>query len=139
MGEVTVEVFLENIVDRLNFQNGLIKEDKIRNFKINALIDTGAVMLMLPQDMVEVLGLDVYGKVIVTYANESKEERPVAGPVRVKIGEREMRTDCVVGEPRSEPLIGQIILEELDLIVDCKEHTLKPNPESPYLPMLKMK
>ena len=74
-----------------------------------------------------------------TTTNESKKERPVGVPVAVKIGQRQMRTDCVVGEPRSEALIGQIVLEELDLIVDCKERTLKPNPQSPYLPMLKMK
>ncbi|MDI6736372.1 MAG: clan AA aspartic protease [bacterium] len=139
MGEVNVKIFLENIIDRLNFQSGLIKEDEIRNLKTEGLVDIGAVMLMLPEDMVETLGLDIFGKVIVTYANESKEECPVAGPVSVKIGQREMRTDCVVGKPRSETLIGQIVLEELDLIVDCNAHAVKPNPESPYLPMLKMK
>ena len=50
-----------------------------------------------------------------------------------------MSTDCVVGPPRCEPLIGQVVLEELDLIADCAQHTLTPRPESPDYPHLKMK
>jgi hypothetical protein len=50
-----------------------------------------------------------------------------------------METDCVVNPPASEPLLGQIILERLDLLVDCKEGKLVPRPESPYMPMLKLK
>jgi len=50
-----------------------------------------------------------------------------------------MNTDCIVGPPESEALIGQIILEELDLIPDCQKQTLTPRPESPIYPSLKMK
>lgn len=52
---------------------------------------------------------------------------------------RNMECDCVVNPPATEPLLGQIILEGLDLLVDSKEGKLVPRPESPYLPMLKMK
>ena len=54
-----------------------------------------------------------------------------------RIGNRFMSTDCVVGPPLSEPLIGQIILEALDLIADCTNRTLTPRPESPDYPLLK--
>jgi hypothetical protein len=50
-----------------------------------------------------------------------------------------MNTDCVVGPPLSEALIGQVILEELDLIPDCQKQILTPRPESPIYPLLKMK
>ena len=52
---------------------------------------------------------------------------------------RSMVTDCVIGPPLCEPLIGQLVLEELDLIVDCARNTLGPRPESPNLPLLKLK
>ena len=42
-----------------------------------------------------------------------REERPLAGPVTVRIGNRSMSTDCVVGPPLSEPLIGRIVLAAL--------------------------
>ena len=50
-----------------------------------------------------------------------------------------MNTDCIVGLPLSEPLIGQIVLEALDLVADCTNHTLAPRPESPDSPLLKLK
>ena len=53
------------------------------------------------------------------------------GPRRA---ERQMDTDCFVGPPQCEPLVGQIVLERLDLIVDLSMRTIAPRPESPFLP-----
>ena len=63
-----------------------------------------------------------------TYADERREIRPVAGPVTVHIGNRVMNTDCIVGPPLSEPLIGQIVLEAMDLVADCTNRTLGAAP-----------
>ena len=78
-------------------------------------------MLVLPQNVVERLGLETRRTVIVTYADERREERPLAGPVTVQIGNRSMSTDCVVGPPLSEPLIGELVLAALHLIADRQE------------------
>ena len=98
MGEMTVNVTLENPIDRGVFERGDGEESAIR-----------------------------------------QEERPVAGPLTIRIGNRFMSTDCIVGPPLSEPLIGQIVLEALDLIADCTNRTLTPRPESPDYPLLKLK
>ncbi|MBC8180929.1 retroviral-like aspartic protease family protein [candidate division KSB1 bacterium] len=139
MGEIKVRAELENFVDRYLFAENKIKENEIRKHSVDGIVDTGAVMLILPQDVVEKLGLKILRKVVVKYADERKEERPVAGTVTIKIGDRFMNSDCVVGPPLSEPLIGQIILEELDLIADCQNQTLKTRPESPIYPLLNLK
>lgn len=140
MGDAYVYIQLENYADRVLAEHGYLEPNKIRSEKIKVLADSGCTMLVLPQDLVEKLGLKITEKkVIVTYADERKEERPKAGVITVRVGDRSMEIDCVVGPPASEPLLGQIILEELDLLVDCKEGKLVPRPESPYLPMLKMK
>lgn len=139
MGEVKVEVELENAEDRGVFRRGYIPEEQIRSIKVPVLVDSGAVMLMLPQDLVEALGLSEVGKAIVTYADERKEERPIAGIVTVKVGNRLTSVNCVVGPPNSEPLLGQIVLEAMDLLVDCAQQKLLPRPESPFLPLLKLK
>lgn len=139
MGEVKVEVELENAEDRGVFRRGYIGEEQIRSIKVPLLVDSGAVMLVLPQDLVETLGLSEVGKVIVTYADERKEERPSAGIVTVKVGNRLTSVNCVVGPPNSEPLLGQIVLEAMDLVVDCARKKLVPRPESPFLPLLKVK
>lgn len=139
MGEISVTMQLENFGDRYLFLNNYIEESAIRTHTMNGIVDTGAVMLMLPQDIVERLGLHILRTAIVTYADERKEERHVAGTVTIQIGDRSMNSDCIVGPPLCEPLIGQIIMEELDLIADCKNKTLTPRPESPIYPSLKMK
>lgn len=139
MGEVKVELELENAADREMARRGYISEEEVRTAKIKALVDSGAVMLVLPQDLVEALGLREVGKVIVTYADERKEERPLAGVVTVRVGNRITSLNCVVGPPNSEPLLGQVVLETMDLLVDCVEQKLVPRPESPFLPLLKLK
>ena len=139
MGEIRVEIGLENFGDRYMCLEKKIQENEIKRYEMEAIVATGAVMLVLPQDVVEELGLKVFRTVIVTYADERKEERPVAGTVTIIIGTRFMNTDCIVGPPASEALIGQVILEELDLIPDCQRQTLTPRPESPIYPSLKLK
>ena len=62
--------------------------------------------MVLPQEIVEKLGLRIRGQVIVTYADERKEERPRAGIVTVRVGDRDTDVDCIVGPPNSEPLVG---------------------------------
>ena len=139
MGEIVVNAELENPIDRGVFERGYGKESDIRRTSVRAVVDTGAVMLMLPQNVVERLGAALSGTVIVTYADERREERPTAGPFTLRLCNRSMPVDCVVGPPLSEPLIGQIVLERLDLIADCTNRILVPRPESPDYPLLKLK
>jgi len=139
MGEIVVDAELENPIDRGVFERGYGKESDIRHTTVKAVVDTGAVMLMLPQNVVERLGVPLSGTVVVTYADERREERPTAGPFTLRVCNRSMPVDCVVGPPLSEPLIGQIVLERLDLIADCTNRILAPRPESPDYPLLKLK
>ena len=139
MGEIRQTIELENYVDRYLFEEGKIEEVKIRRIFLDALVDTGSTMLVLPQDAIEKLGLKKIRNVIVTYADERKEERDVAGGIIIQIGDRRMNLDAVIGPPNSEALIGQIVLEGMDLIVDSTKQQLKVRPESPFLPLLKLK
>ena len=83
--------------------------------------------------------MNIQRTVIVTCADEREEERPVAGPIAIRLCNRFMSVDCVVGPPLSEPLIGQIVLEALDLIAERRNRMLGPHPESPDYPLLKLK
>ena len=139
MGEIVASMELENAVDRDNASEGLRDESTVRRVTADGVVETGAVMLVLPEDIVDGLGLRTQRQVTVTYADERQDTRPVAGPVTVRIGNRFMIAECVVGPPASEPLIGQIVLEALDLVADCGSRTLAPRPESPDSPLLKLK
>jgi len=139
MGEVRTTVRLRNFGDVVAVTRGDRTIDEIPSSNLDCIVDTSAVMVLLPQDEVEKLDLMPGDPVIVTYADERKEERPTARGLEVTVGKRTMVTDCVVGPPLCEPLIGQLVLEELDLVVDCQHQRLGPRPESPNRPLLKLK
>ncbi len=139
MGEIRIKVELKNERDIFLYEEGKIKNGEVRMLIIDAMVDTGAVMLLLPQDIVEVLGLKIMDRLIVTLANDEKIELNVAGTLSLSICNRKMKTDCLVGPPRCEALVGQIILERLDLVLDPLKGSITPRPESPYLPSLKLK
>ncbi len=139
MGEVRAKLLLENGADRALADAGHLDDARVRRIEVDALVDTGAVMTLLPQDVVEALGLPLDGNIIVTLANDEKIELPRARLLSLAIGDRQMDTDCLVGPPRCEPLVGQLVLERLDLIIDPVRRTISPRPESPFLPLVKLK
>ncbi len=139
MGEVKVSVTLENTTDRELVARGFLSEADVRSFSTKVVVDTGAVLLVLPQDEVEALGLREIRKAIVKYVDERTEERSVAGPVTVRVDGRAATVDCIVGPPNSEPLLGQVVLGVTDMLVDPLQQKLVPRPESPFLPELKLK
>lgn len=139
MSEVRAELTLENERDRILAEAGYLDPAAVRRARVDALVDTGAVMALLPQDLVEQLGLPTDGNIIVTLANDQRVELPRARHLSLAIGDRQMDTDCLVGPPQSEALVGQLVLERLDLIVDPLRQRLTPRPESPFLPSLKLK
>ena len=96
-------------------------------------------MSMLPEEIVEQLGLQAVDTISVRYADERSDIRSVVGGAKLSIEGRSMITDFIVGPRHSEPLIGQIVLERLDLLADCARRTLVPHPDSPDKPTLKLK
>lgn len=134
MGEIRVKARLENLKDLASR-----RRRKPRGVELDAVVDTGAVMILLPQDAVEALGLEVRGSIVVALANDQKIELARTDAFRLVVAGRETFTDALVGPPGCEALIGQLVLERLDLIPDPVKRTLTPRPESPFLPTLKLK
>jgi clan AA aspartic protease len=139
MGEVRIKVELENYVDRELARSGTLAQDRVRSQFVEVVVDSAAVMMVLPQDLVEALGLRILRKAIAVYADERKVEVDMAGVVSVKVAGRTVETNCLVGPPGSEPLLGQVVLEQADLLIDCANQQLVTRPGSPYLPTLKVK
>ena len=138
MGEIVVDLGLENATDRALFEAGHLRETDVRRARVLAVADTGAVMLALPEDVVERLGVPVVGSATCIYADGRRGERPVAGPLTVRIGDRWTFARCVVVPAGAGALVGQLVMEELDLVADCVRRTLGPRPESPDRPLLRL-
>lgn len=124
MGRVTAKVKLTNV-----FEPG-------KTVEVEALIDTGAMMLVLPQDIVDELGLRKFREATVRYANNKTEVKPVYGVVTAELKCRAGEFDVLAESEGCQPLVGQILLEQLDLIVDPGTRSVIPNPRSPDMPMV---
>ena len=133
MGEIRASVTLENTSDRDRVYEGHGREAEVRRRTVEGIVDTGAVSLVVPKEIARELGLRHRRTRTVVHADERREERPV-GLVTIAIGNLTTETECIIGPPGSQILIGQVVLEVLDLIADCKNRTLAPrHPEGPLL------
>ena len=72
------------------------------------------------------------------YASNKVETRSIYGVVTIELKVRSANLDVLVEEKGSQPLIGQVLLELLDLIVEPKTRKLIPNPASPEMPMMEI-
>ena len=138
MGEIVVDIVLENVEDRGSALDGELLEADVRRITIPAIADTGAMMLALPEDIVSQIGARPAGSIATTYADGRRGELPVAGPLIVRIGDRWMPSNCIVLPQGTDALVGQIIMEGLDLVADCVAQTLHPRPESPDRPLMRL-
>lgn len=137
MGEVRVEVKLTNVVDVNLARNKKLASSKVRSVEATALVDTGAVCLILPSFVAEKLGLARMGKHVAEYADGRRDEVDVTEPVYIEVmGRRTADEALVLGD---EVLIGQTVLEKTDLHVDCLKRRLIPNPAHPDQPVTKVK
>lgn len=137
MGEVRVKVKLTNAVDEAMVRRGLLTADKIRSYEADALVDTGAVRSVLPSNVVQRLGLVTVRRTRATYANDLTEDVDITEMVGFDlVGRRTTEETLVLG---SEVLIGQTVLESLDLQVDCTNRRVIPNPAHPDQPVIKIK
>ena len=133
MGEIRASVTLENSGDREYVYRGDWVEGDVRRTTVEGVVDTGAVSLVIPEEIATELGLRTLGTRTVVYADERREQRPVTG-VTIEIGDLATQTEAIVGPAGSEVLIGQLVLEALDLTADCRNGRLEPrHPEGPVL------
>lgn len=133
MGKTIVNVKMWNFLD----------EDKVRSgeilpIEVCAQIDNGATGVVMPQKLAEELNLKRNGTTKVKYANERIEEKEVVLGLRIEIMGRNTECTAIIEPKRTRPLIGQIVLEALDLWIDSKNGKLIPNPESPDAPLIEI-
>ena len=133
MGEVRVKVKLTNAGDEFNARRNFIPSDKIRYYEGEAVVDTGAVRSCIPNDILEILGIQVLKKQNVVYANCLGESIGLTESIKFDIMDRETIDEALVlGDVI---LIGQTVLEKMDLLVDRNNRAVIPNPKHPDGPV----
>lgn len=126
VGRVSVDVEIANNDDLALVRRGMLKPDQVRREVIAGIVDSGAAMLVLPQSVVRRLGLPLGNEVKVRYADGRRATRREAKGASVTLVGREDTFSAVVEPKRRDALIGAIVLEALDLLVDCKNQRVVP-------------
>ena len=126
MGRFSVELELSNNRDVIKAEEGELPLDKVRRVRLRGVVDTGAARLVIPKSVAEQLGVKVTGKVGVRYADGRRAVRPVVDNVHVLLQGRASVFKAAVEVKRESALIGAIVLEDLDFLVDTTQERLLP-------------
>lgn len=135
MGLVYAEIELISSDDLALHRRGFITEDEIRRVRVNALVDSGSYMLVIPQRLKEQLGLSVLGERMATLADEHLVRGAVVGPVEIRFENRRTTADALVLSAEGEVLLGSVPMEDMDVVIDPKQRKLIVNPDYPYIPL----
>lgn len=96
---------------------------------VEALVDSGATHLCIPEHVQLQLRLDEIDSKEVTLADGSKKLVPYVGPIQLHFKNRiGFAGALVMGD---QVLLGAIPMEDMDLIIIPKTRTLDINPNSP--------
>jgi clan AA aspartic protease len=115
----------------------IVLEATFRNRKmpVRALVDSGAVFMIIPEHIALQLGFDTeeVSTREVVLADGSRRQVPMVGPLRVHFGDRYCDLSALVfGD---EPLLGAVPMEMMDLVLKPSTQSLTVNPESPFIPV----
>lgn len=130
MGRVTVDILIANNQDVQMALRGALPENEIRHAIVQAVVDTAASHLVLPEKVATQLGLPITEQRPVHYADRRSEIRNIAEEARIDLMGRHGTYKAILEPNRDTALIGAIVLDDLDLLVDCRHETLQPRDPS---------
>lgn len=107
------------------------RRDDLNPVAVDALADTGAVHLCIPEHIALQLQLDELEKREVTLADGSRRAVPYVGPVHLRFGNRSGFTGAMV--LGNEVLLGAIPMEDMDLVVIPSSRQVVANPLNPNI------
>jgi len=120
MGIVNARVLLKNP-----------RKPRLSPVQVDALADSGAVHLCIPEHISIQLQLEESDKKEVTLADGSRRLVSYVGPVELRFKNRVGFVGALV--MGDQVLLGVIPMEDMDLVIIPKTQTLDVNPKSPNI------
>ena len=124
MGLVHAEIILKNAGDVTNVRRGVINESEIRQTTVQAMVDTGAVTLVINEAVRQQLGLEIEEEYEAELADGSKKACVLTESVQILWKNRKTSCHAVVVPTANEILLGAIPLEAMDLIINPQKQEL---------------
>lgn len=133
MGLVYAEIDLISVDDMVLHRRGFLDENKIKQVRVKALVDSGAYMLSINETVRAQLDLPFIQKQFGRLADETLIEVDVVGPVEVHFENRSTTVRAIVLPGDAEILLGAIPIEDMDVLIDPRQQKLVVNPKHPYV------
>ena len=123
MGEVTETITLMNGGDIISAERGYMPEMEVRQMTVEALVDTGAMRLVIGEETCKRLGLGIMKESMATLAGGARQACKITEPVMIRWKDRFSSVHALVLPNREsggteEILLGVIPLEDMDLRVN---------------------
>ena len=122
--QVPVRFQVTNGEDLIRAEYGRKAPNQVRRMVIKGAVDPRVCHLVLPKSVVKRLGLRRVGKVKVLKAGRRTAKWDQVQGVRLEILGRQGTYSASVDPKRRDALIGFLVLEDLDLLVDCQQQRL---------------
>jgi len=139
MGLVYAEIELINGGDLEMVRRKLMDKDEVTRMRVNALVDSGAIMLCINENIQEQLQLPVVETRKAQMADGTIVEYEVVAPVELHFKNRRTSCQAMVLPGNSEVLLGTIPLEDMDVLIHPQRQELIVNPDHPYFAQMKIK
>jgi clan AA aspartic protease len=131
MGKVFADIELLNGDDVSDARRNIIGEDEIKRIPICALVDTGSDYLCINENIQEVLKLPFVKFKYAELADGRVVKCEVVGPVDIRFENVDCNCRAMVLPGDSEPLLGLIPLESMDVVIDPNLGELVVGPARP--------
>jgi clan AA aspartic protease len=124
MGYVNTQITLKNLADVFKARDGIIQEAEIRQATVDVMVDTGASMLVINEELFGRLGISVIGERKVSLANDTTEICKLTDALEINWQDRSISMPALVVKDALEYLLGVLPLEGMDLMVDTVNQRL---------------
>ena len=118
MGMVYAEITLKSVMDEGYARGGFIKPEDIRTAEVTAVVDTGSMNLVITEELRQKLGLAVIGEKTALVANGQRVSCKITDAVEVRWKNRSIILQAMVIPGAQKVLLGAIVLEGMDLMVN---------------------
>jgi clan AA aspartic protease len=118
MGTTYAEITIKNSLDAGKAREGLIEEGDVRSVTVQAVVDTGAMTLVINEELQQKLGLKVLRIRSALVANGQRVTCNETEPVEISWKDRGSSLNAVVIPGAKKVLLGAIPLEDMDLMVN---------------------
>jgi len=133
VGFTYADITLVNSYDEALLDRKLMKENEVRKMQVRSLVDTGAITLVINENVRTQLGLKIVREKQCILADGTTGACGITQPVSVYFKNRATACEALVLPDAKQVLLGAIPLEGMDVLVDPAKEELQLPPDRPYV------